>query len=209
MEKLLSVEPYIHEHVVLKNSQLGEYTEVGAYNHLENVVLDDYSFTGAYCMLQNTEIGKFANIAPSVRIGATTHPMDRPTLHHITYRRKMYGVDTKDDVEFFSWRESQVVRLGHDTWIGHGAIIMPGVTIGNGAIIGAGAVVTKDVAPYSVVVGVPVKEVRKRFNEEIIESLERIQWWDWSHELIKERIELLSGSVEEFINMYDQGRSDR
>ncbi|HGM6067286.1 TPA: CatB-related O-acetyltransferase [Stenotrophomonas maltophilia] len=91
-------------------------------------------------------------------------------------------------------------RIGNDVWIGHGATIMSGVTVGNGAIIGARAVVAKDVPPYAVVVGNPARVVRYRFDDEQIQALQRIQWWNWPIERISEMVPLLcGGAVEQFI----------
>jgi len=202
MGKILSPKPLVAEHCQLVNSQLGYYTEVGTYNFFENVVFGDYSYTGQFCFLQNVHVGKFANIAAMVRIGPTEHPIERPTLHHFTYRRIMYGLDTKDDEAFLQWRTTQVTTIGHDTWIGHGAIIMPKVTVGNGAVVGSGAIVTKDVEPYAIVVGVPAKPVRKRFPQEIIGKLESIKWWNWPYDTIKERLADFSLPAEEFVSKY-------
>lgn len=202
IEKKLNKEPYIHENCNILNSELGQFTEVGMYNYFENVKLGDYSYSGEFCFFQNVEIGKFSNIAAMVRIGPTDHPMERPSLHHFTYRRKMYGFDVEDDEAFFRWRKQQKNHIGNDTWIGHGAIIMPGVTIGNGAVVGSGAVVTKDVEPYTIVVGVPAKLVRKRFDEETIQKLEEIRWWDWSHEMIKERFHDFLLDINSFVQKY-------
>ncbi|BBU38180.1 MULTISPECIES: DapH/DapD/GlmU-related protein [Aeribacillus] len=206
IEKKLSKKPYIHEHCQLFHTELGEYTEIGAHNYLENVKMGDFSYTGQFCILQNVEVGKFSNIAAMVRIGPTAHPMNRPTLHHITYRRKMYGVDTHDDEAFLSWRKAQITYIGHDTWIGHGAIIMPGVKIGNGAVVGSGAIVTKDVEPYTIVAGIPAKPLRRRFDEQTVKRLERIKWWDWSYETLKERIDDLSQHIETFLDKYEGRR---
>jgi ABC-type multidrug transport system fused ATPase/permease subunit len=98
-----------------------------------------------------------------VRINATNHPTWRATLHHFTYRAGDYWPDADMEQDFFAWRRENRVNIGHDVWIGHGATILPGVTIGNGAVIGAGAVVSKDVAPYTIVGGVPAKLIRERF----------------------------------------------
>ncbi|MDC7218426.1 MAG: DapH/DapD/GlmU-related protein [Spirochaetales bacterium] len=202
--KTLPQKGLIHAGSKFINSRLGIYTEVGPDNHLENTGLDDYSYTGPHCIIQNAEIGKFANIAALVRIGPTDHPMDRPTQHHFTYRRTMYGFDTKDDREFFKWREEQSLTIGHDTWIGHGAIVLSGVNIGTGAVIGAGAVVTKDIPPYAVAVGVPAKVVKYRFPEEQREALQKIAWWDWSHEKIKAAMGDFCGTMEDFIKKYGE-----
>lgn len=73
-------------------------------------------------------------------------------------------------------------------WIGYDAVIMAGVTIGDGAIIGTRAVVTKDVEPYSIVGGIPAKEIRKRFSPDIITRLQKLQWWNWDTDKINKSI---------------------
>ncbi|ATW26637.1 DapH/DapD/GlmU-related protein [Candidatus Formimonas warabiya] len=202
MNKILGKEPYIHENCRLYQTVLGQYTEIDGHNYLENVRMGDFSYTSPFCIIQNAEIGKFANIAAMVRIGPTAHPMDRPTLHHFTYRRIKYGLAPTDDEKFFHWRGAQKVFIGHDTWIGHGAVIMPGVRIGNGAVVGSGAVVTKDVAPYTVVAGVAAKPIKGRFPEDTVKKLEEIRWWDWPYELIKERLDDFYLPIEEFTEKY-------
>jgi acetyltransferase-like isoleucine patch superfamily enzyme len=91
------------------------------------------------------------------------------------------------------------ITIGHDVWIGRRAMIMSGVTIGNGAVIGAGAVVTRDVAPYSIVGGVPAKLIRFRFEQPTIDALQRIRWWDWPDDDIRSRVDLFDLPAEEFI----------
>jgi len=202
MIKSLGKEPCIHENCQLYNVELGEYTEIGINNVFENVKFNDFSYTGQFCILQNAEIGKFSNIAAMVRIGPTDHPMDRPTLHHFTYRRIKYGFASSDDEEFFQRRSEHKVYIGHDTWLGHGAILMPGVKIGNGAVVGSGAIVTKDVDPYTIVVGVPAKPIKRRFAEDIVRKLEEIKWWDWSYGIIKERLDDFYLPINSFTDKY-------
>ncbi|GIN97130.1 acetyltransferase [Siminovitchia terrae] len=206
-EVQLGNEPFIHDHVMLKNVEFGKYNEVGTYNFFENVIFGDYSYTGQFCFIQNAVIGKFSNIAAMVRIGPTDHPYERPSLHHFTYRKKMFGFSEQDDHDFFEHRVSRKAFIGHDTWIGHGAIIQPDVTIGNGAIIGSGAIVTKDIPPYAIAVGVPAKVIKYRFPPEVIEGLQAIQWWDWPYEKIKEHLDDFHLDIEQFIKKHN-GRKE-
>jgi Acetyltransferase (isoleucine patch superfamily) len=84
------------------------------------------------------------------------------------------------------------VRIGSDVWVGHGASILSGVLIGNGAVIGAYAVVTKDVPPFSVVVGNPARVLRARFDERTIIELEKLAWWDLPDEQVRSLIPYLN-----------------
>lgn len=92
------------------------------------------------------------------------------------------------------------VIIGNDVWIGRQTIIMSGINIGDGAIIAAGSVVTKDVPSYSIVGGNPAKILRYRFDDEIINALIKISWWNWSDEKINEKLHLItSEDIEKFI----------
>ena len=107
----------------------------------------------------------------------------------------------EDDDAFFENRKARMVTIGHDVWVGHGATILSGVTIGNGAIIGAGSVVTHDVEPYTIVAGIPEKEIRTRFSGKISEGLEKSAWWDWDHDTLKARIDDFR-DVNRFVTLY-------
>ena len=185
----LSIEPLIDPTAKVKDCTLGRYTEIAEYCRVSEMELGDYSYIERGSMVWCATIGKFANIAADVRINATKHPMWRATLHHFTYRAGDYWPDAEDEKEFFSWRRENRVTIGHDTWIGHGAILLPGVTIGNGAVIGAGAVVSKDVAPYTIVGGVPAAPIRERFPKEIVKRFEALAWWDWEHDALRGALE--------------------
>jgi acetyltransferase-like isoleucine patch superfamily enzyme len=96
------------------------------------------------------------------------------------------------------------IHVGHDAWLAQGSVVMSGVTIGPGAVVATRSVVTKDVAPYAIVGGVPAKQIGRRFDDEQVQALLRIAWWDWPLETIKERVGLLSSpDVDAFIARYD------
>ena len=106
----------------------------------------------------------------------------------MTYRCSHYGLGP-DDAALIDWRrQNHRVVTGNDVWLGHNAVLMGGVTLGDGAVVGAGAVVTHDVAPYEIVGGVPARHIGWRYPPELIAARERIRWWAWSHDMLRERL---------------------
>ena len=188
LDNVLGIEPTVDDDVALEGTTLGAYTHIQAHSVFCDVIVGDYSYFAGYNQVYYANIGKFCSVASFARINTTNHPTyDRIAQHHFTYRSKRFGFG-EDDADFFTQRKDKSVTVGNDVWIGHNAIIMPGITIGNGAVVGAGAVVTKDVEPYSVVVGVPAHKINMRFHDNLIERIERSKWWDWDHQTIKERL---------------------
>ena len=200
MSRKLSEAPFVHETAQVENSTLGRWTEIADRSRVSESILGDYSYMMQDCAVWCTTIGKFSNIAASVRINATNHPTWRATLHHFTYRAADYWPDADMETDFFTWRRDHRVVIGHDVWIGHGATVLPGVTVGNGAVIGAGAVVSKDVAPYAIVGGVPAKLIRERFTRAVGERMDRLAWWDWDHARLRTALDDFRAlSAEEFL----------
>jgi hypothetical protein len=179
--KSLTEAPNVHDTATLIDCTLGKWTEVMAHVTMREVTFGDYSYIVRGGNVVWSTIGKFCSIAEGARINPGNHATWRAAQHHFTYRAAQFGLG-EDDVEFFQWRRDHWVTIGHDVWIGHGATILPGVSIGTGAVVGAGAVVSKDVAPFTIVGGVPAKPIRERFPRAVQEGLLALAWWDWEHE---------------------------
>jgi phosphonate metabolism protein (transferase hexapeptide repeat family) len=174
--------PRIHASATHRDCSFGLFTEVGERVVLAESTFGDYSYIERHAEAIYTDIGKFCAIAANVRLNALNHPMERVSQHKITYRPNEYFVDAKVDKDFRARRQNARVVIGHDVWIGHGAIVLPGISIGHGAVIAAGAVVTKDIEPYSIVAGVPARHIKWRFPKLLRERMIKLAWWDWKHD---------------------------
>lgn len=189
MPRLSPDAPEIGADCEIGDSSFGVYVQIGAGSRIAHSTLGDYSYCDRMCDIANASVGKFANIAAFARIGPTDHPMDRASLHHFLYRSSYYWEDAADDPAFFARRRSRRCEIGHDTWIGHGAVIRPEVTVGHGAVVGAGAIVTRDVAPYTIVAGNPARPIRPRFGPGVAERMLALAWWDWDHARLRAALE--------------------
>lgn len=205
MARLSEEKPFLHPDVDLTEVQMGRFVEIGKGSRIAYSSFDDYSYCDRFADIANATIGKFSNIASYVRIGATDHPMETASLHHFLYRSGDYWDDQEHDPVFFEHRKSRRASIGHDTWIGHNAMIKPEVTVGHGAIVAAGAIVTKDVAPYTIVVGSPARVMRLRQPPQIAERLIALAWWDWDHDRIRTALEdFRSLKAEAFLEKYEE-----
>jgi phosphonate metabolism protein (transferase hexapeptide repeat family) len=180
--------PVVAPDAEIEASTLGAYVEVGARTRIQHSSLGDYSYIMEDGQVLFSTVGKFCSIASNVRIHAPNHPTWRASQHHFTYRSDDYFAGQARDPAIFGWRQDNAVTVGHDVWIGHGATITAGVTIGTGAVIAAGAVVTRPVAAYAIVGGVPARPIRPRFPEPIAERLLALGWWDWPHERLRDAL---------------------
>ena len=179
---------YLKNVVTNPNIQIGEYTMYNDFVHdprqfEKNNVLYQYPING-----DSLRIGKFCSIACGAKFlfASANHTQTSVSTYPFPIFFEEWDLDIGDVMS--AWDHKGDIVIGNDVWIGYEAVVMAGVTIGNGAIIGARAVVTKDVPPYTIVGGVPAREIRRRFSDDVIARLLELKWWDWPAERIQRNI---------------------
>ena len=191
------------ETISLKNVITNENITVGDYTMYNYFVNDPVQFEKNNVLyhypINNDKliIGKFCSIGCGAKFlfNSANHTMKSLSSYPFPLFFDEWGLDIKDVAQ--SWDNKGDIIIGNDVWIGYEAVIMAGVTIGDGAVIATRSVVTKDVEPYTIVGGVPAKPIKKRFDDETVNSLLEIKWWDWDKEKIRENIEAIkSGNAE-------------
>jgi len=190
---------YLKNVITRDNIKVGDYT---IYNDFYNDPKDFEKNNVLYQYPINKDkliIGQFCAIACNAKFLMTSGNHTLKSLSNYTF--PIFGeewdktMNPKD-----AWDNKGDIVIGNDVWIGYDSIIMSGVTIGNGAIIGTRAVVTKDVPPYTIVGGVPAKVIKKRFSDDVISKLLKINWWDWHYERIQTNIKhIQSGDIDKLV----------
>lgn len=138
-----------------------------------------FSYINGKGRFTNVRIGRYCSIAEGVEIGYPEHPTDWLSTSPVQYIRPGWSA-VVGDWKRVSHTTTKETVIHHDVWIGVGAFLRTGITVGTGAIIGAHAVVTKDVPPYSIVVGNPGRVIRTRLSPELIDELLKTKWWEFS-----------------------------
>lgn len=181
---------------IIKNPNIivGDFTYYDDFENVHNFeknVKYHFEFIGDKLI-----IGKFCQIASGVKfiMNGGNHLTDATTAFPFA----IFGNGWESAMEGKSYPSKHDTKIGNDVWIGHNATIMPGISIGDGAIVATNATVTKDVAPYSIVGGNPAKELKKRFDDETIQKLLIIKWWDWELSKITKHIKDLTSNPKEF-----------
>lgn len=192
-----------YETVYLKNVISDPNIIVGDYTMYNDFVSDPVLFEKnnvLYHYSVNKDrliIGKFCSIACGAKFIFTSanHTLRSLSTYPFPIFFEEWGLDKKKIAS--AWDNKGDIVIGNDVWIGYEAVLLSGVHIGDGAIIGARAVVTRDIPPYTVVGGVPAGEIRKRFDQETVKQLQRIQWWDWPFDKIQEFLpSIMNGQVD-------------
>lgn len=190
-EKIIYPHRGDNQTVYLKNVVNDPSISVGDYTIYNDFVNDPTDFQRNNVLYHypinhdNLKIGKFCSVACGAKFifNCANHSLGSLSTYTFPLFFDEWDLDIKNVAD--SWDNKGDIVIGNDVWIGYEAVILSGVTIGDGAIIGARAVVTKDVAPYTIVGGVPAKPIRKRFDDDTIARLLEIKWWDWDKERIR------------------------
>ena len=173
----------------LRNVRFGDYVYLGSNVTLNNVEISNHSYINSNTIVRDTKIGKFCSIASNVKIVLGSHPMNLISTHPAFYANNKEFKTFSDKTLF---QEYFPVEIGNDVWIGEEVMIPGGIKIGDGAVIAARSIVTKDVAPYSVVGGVPAKHIKYRFNKNEIRLLLNFKWWDKEEDWLKNNFMLFN-----------------
>jgi acetyltransferase-like isoleucine patch superfamily enzyme len=183
----------------LKKSEIASTAKLYAPYIIWETAIGDYTYVGPNTQISLTRIGKFCSIGPNFLCGWGIHPLDgisTAPMFYSTAKQNGTALSSRDKIE-----ERKPIVIGNDVFIGMNVIVLDGVTIGNGAVIGAGTIVSKDVPPYAIVVGNPMKILRYRFDEDVIQQLQKIHWWDWSREQL-DQVEHYFFDVQGFVTKY-------
>ncbi len=157
-----------------------------------------YSYIGPRSCIK-ANIGRFCSIASDVHIIGGKHPTrDWVSTHPAFYSTQTLVGATYAKSNSFVEYAAHPTTIGNDVWIGAHALLIEGICIGDGAIIAAGAVVTKDVPPYAIVGGIPAKIMRKRFTDEQIAKLLKLQWWNKDEAWLKAHVEMFA-NIDHFL----------
>lgn len=170
---------------------------------LVNCRVGKYTYVSRSTRLAGCIIGRFCSIAPQVENIGGEHPVkDFVSTHPIFYSKRVsHSFVDKDKYQEYKWIDSDKKIqniIGNDVWIGTGATIMEGIIIGDGAVIAANAHVVKNVPPYAIVGGNPAKIIKYRFEQNQIEKLLKIQWWNMDEQYLRDHADLFS-NVDEFL----------
>lgn len=182
------------------NSTVEDNARIYAPYFLHDVEVGAYSYLAKNSSITNCTIGKFCSIGPNFCCGLGIHPTNGISTSSMFYSPSKVNGSALVNVP--KVEESKHTTIGNDVFIGANVMVLDGVTIGDGAVIGAGAVVSKDIPPYAIAVGCPIRIVKYRMTEEQIIAMQRIQWWNRENDRLQE-VEKMFEDIDGFIEKYD------
>ncbi len=166
--------------IILRGCNFEGKNSLGEHTYLSHTSLGYASYIGFSSEFSNCRIGRYCSIGNHVRVVSATHPTDMvstyPAFYSDTYRVSYVG--KSKFVEHLVTENGLECEIGNDVWIGDNVLIKGGTKIGDGSIVAMGSVVLHDIPPYTIVAGIPAKEIRKRLDDSAIEELEKLKWWD-------------------------------
>ena len=194
---------YLYGNTVLEGKNY-----IGKKTELNHVTVGYGSYVNNDGMLTNTVIGKYTSIGTGLQSVIGCHPISENISTHPAFYSAdaamgfTYASETSfQETVWLDTNKAVQIVIGNDVWIGNDVRIMEGITIGDGAVIATGAIVTKDVKPYTVVAGVPAKEIKKRFSDEMIEKLLQFKWWDRGEKWLIENVKAFKDPEHFFDNV--------
>jgi len=188
----------------LTNVKMGKNVKLIPIYNISDCTIGDYTYIAQNSIISKTTIGKFCSIGPNLVCGWGIHPtngISTSPMFYSTICQNGMTLSSEDKIE-----ERKPITIGNDVFIGANVTILDGVTIGDGAVIGAGAVVSKDIPPYAVAVGCPIRIKNYRFEPKQIEKLLELRWWNFNESELK-IIEKKFFDLDDFLQGNDTNKS--
>ena len=200
LKNILSIPSRLFSHIalfcVLQEAEVDKTSAICSGVRFYRGKIGKYSYIGNNSFVTDTDIGSFTSISTDCYIGGTSHPVEWVSTSPVFH--KWENILKKN----FSSHEYEIfhrTHIGNDVWIGNRVMIKAGVTIADGAVIGMGSIVTKDIGPYEVWAGNPARFIRKRFDDDKISELLKMQWWNYDDAKIEE-LAVHMTDIDEFIS---------
>lgn len=169
-----------------------QFVTLGKRSYIGGTIINNFSV--------EIKVGNYTSIADGLTIfgnGGQHPPVMHPQAVSTFPFNNLYHLD------YFPTGGKGDIHIGSDVWIGGNVTLLDGIRIGDGVIVGAGAVVAKDIPPFAIAVGNPVKIIKYRFSEEIIEKLLTLKWWEWDDEKVFQSVPLMK-DINGFLSAYAQ-----
>jgi acetyltransferase-like isoleucine patch superfamily enzyme len=180
---------------------IGTTVKIATPAHINHTFIGDYSYISVNAWISHTDIGRFCSIGPNFLCGWGIHPtngISTSPMFYSTMKQNGITLSSENKIE-----ERKTITIGNDVFIGANVTVLDGITIGDGAVIGAGSIVSKDIPPYAIAVGSPIRIIRYRFEKDQIDRLLKVKWWYFDKDKLED-VEKMFFHVDEFIQKYER-----